>query len=205
MTLPRLGAPLTVGIAGFALLYLMARFDGAQSARLHELDAQQTTLTTQTLHAAQTHRAVQRLSDATDRENARLRAVLAQREAVVTLLRHRADSLGASVAPVLAALPDSVSHPIVMLLAVKDSIIGEQSGVIHGQALIIDNLGKDRDAWRDQSGRDAALATEWQQQAGRWEKESKRGCIPVLGCIGRSTVALVAGGLGLAGGVLLSR
>lgn len=205
MTLPRLGAPLTVGMAGLLLLYLMARFDGAQSERLHELDVQQATLAAQTIHASQARRAVQAQSEATDRENARLRSILAQREAAVAHWRRLADSAGAALGPVLAALPDSVSHPVLRLLALKDSVIATQDSVIHDLHRVLHRLEDDRDRWREMDGRDAQLATQWETQAGRWRKESRRGCVPLFGCISRTAVALVAGGLGVAGGIVLGR
>lgn len=200
-----LPAPALVVGAGLFLFCILARLDGAQTARLNELDRQQATLTAQTLHAFQTRRAVQAQSEATDRENARLKRLVAAGQALTAQLQRRGDSLAGTIRPILASLPDSVSHPIVMLLALKDSIIGAQAQVIHAQGQAINNLLIDRNQWRAQDGRDAQLAAQWQRQAGQWRKESRRGCLPLLGCISRSAVALVAGGLGVAGGVLLGR
>lgn len=127
MTLPRLGAPLTVGLAGVLLLYLMARFDGAQSERLHELDRQDQQATTQTLEAARTWKATKAASVAAKAEIARRRAVEAALARQNEALRRRADSLTVTIQPILAGLPDTVAAPIRLALIAKDSVITTQT------------------------------------------------------------------------------
>lgn len=176
--------PLLLGLGALALFWLMARLDGAQSARLAELDQQQQAVVEATLSAAKARRALRVASEATDRENARLRAQIAARDANLRRLAHRADSLTATLQPVLAGLPDSVSHPLLTLLALKDTTIAEQAATIADLRLVADSLQADRDRWRSMDERDAQLAADWQATAGRWEKEAKKnGCHKLLGLV----------------------
>lgn len=174
-----------------------------QTARLTELDHQNQATVQHTLDAAKARRTVQAQSEATDRENARLRALVAAGQATVARLRRVGDSLTASLRPVLAALPDSVSGPVLRLLAVKDSVIATQGVEIQHLNTVIDNVTADKDRWVAQDRRDADLASLWETQAGRWEKESKRGCLPIVGCLGRTTALLVGVALGGGGTLLL--
>lgn len=175
--------PALIG-AGLFLFWLLSRWDGAQTARLAELDRQQATLTTQTLHASKTRRATKAQSEATDRENALLRAAVAAGQASIARLRRLGDSAGAALVPVLSALPDSVSHPVIRLLSLKDSTIALQAAQIDDLTRGLGRMEEDRNRWREQDGRDAQLATQWEQQAGQWRKEAKKdGCRKLLGIV----------------------
>jgi hypothetical protein len=198
-----LSAPLLLGLVGLALFWFLAHLDGIQTARLAELDHQQAAVVEQGLAVAKARRFVQGQSMAVDRENARLRAAVAQREANLQRLAHRADSLGAAVQPVLAALPDSVSRPVLQLLALKDSTIADLTAANLTLRELSDSLQADRDRWRVQDGRDAALAQMWEGQATRWRGQARKGCLPLIGCVSRSVTFLVGAGLGGAAVVAL--
>lgn len=193
-----LPAPLLVGLAGLALLWLLSRWDGAQTARLAELDRQDRVAVAQTLAAARHYKATQTASEAARREIARLRARDSQLAARTVRLTRLADSLTARLTPTLAALPDSVAAPIRLALAAKDSVIQTQAERIHGLLRIVDSLGENAARWEGEAALQRNLAQRWQDQATAWRKEARRSCWPVVGCVNRTLVALAAAGVGFA-------
>lgn len=69
----------------------------------------------------------------------------------------------------------------------------------------VDSLMREANRWEGEAGTQRTLALTWRERSEGWKKEAKRGCLPIVGCVSRSAVALVAGGLGVAGGVILGR
>jgi chromosome segregation ATPase len=195
-TLDYLPAPLLVGLLALGLFWLVARWDGAQTARLAELDRQHAAATRQALAVARDRRRVVEASAETDRRVARLAA---RQRLVQDSLRQaeaRAAALADTVARVLAALPAEVSQPVRDLLAEQDAQIRHLGQLLADERTKSGELLKDRDRWQAQAANEASMAATWKRRAEDWQEEARRGCLPLVGCVGRTAAFGIGAALG---------
>ncbi|MBK8006740.1 MAG: hypothetical protein IPK12_23410 [Gemmatimonadetes bacterium] len=193
--------PAVVLVLALGAFWLMSRWDGAQTARLAELDRQHQEATDQGRKVAQARRQTVAASEAADRKIARLEARQRVTQDSLAAATARAAALEDTVATVLAALPPATAQPVRELLASKDDQIRHLGGLLADERQKSAELLEDRDRWKAQAANEAAMAATWKRRADDWRDEARRGCLPVVGCPSR-TVTLLAGAALGAGGTL---
>lgn len=194
-----LPAPLLVLFAAAGVLWLMGRWDGAQTARLAELDRQHQEATDQGRKVAQARRQTVAASEAADRKIARLEARQRVTQDSLEIASARAAALEDTVATVLAALPPATAQPVRELLASKDDQIRHLGGLLANERQKSAELLEDRDRWKAQAANEAAMAATWKRRAADWRDEARRGCLPLVGCVSRTAVFGVGALAGVAG------
>lgn len=200
MTMPPLmkylPAPLLIGALGLGVLLLMSRWDGAQSARLAELDRQQSIALDQTRAVARQRRITVAASLAADREVAHQRARQAVIRDSLWLAQERAAALTGTVDSLLGTLDTAVSAPITSLLASQRDQIRHLGALLASDSTVIDTLTADRDRWHRQADTEAVLAAQWQARATANLKQAHSGCLPIIGCVSRTVVFITGAALG---------
>ncbi len=194
-----LPAPLLVGLLALCVLWLMGRWDGAQTARIAELDRQTQAATELTLLTAKRHKATERASVAARAEIARLRAAQQAAEASRRDAETRANRWKDSAEAVLAGLDSGTAKPVRQFItALQDQIAaaGELQRLTRAEA---DSLAGEATRWKGQARDWQADAGRWKVQSEQWEKEAKSGCLPLVGCVSRTVVFVTGAAAGLAG------
>lgn len=193
--------PALVLMLCFGALWLMGRWDGAQTARLAELERQHQEATDQGRKVAQARRQTVAASEAADRTIARLEARQRVTADSLEAATTRAAALEDSVGTILAALPPATAQPVLNLLATKDAQLRHLGSLLADEQAKSAELLEDRDRWKAQAANEAVMGATWKRRADDWRDEARSGCLPLVGCVSRTVVF----GLGaLAGGVAVA-
>lgn len=190
--------PLFVVVMAVLLLWVMGRFDAAQSVRIAEQEQQDQRAADHARQVGASRRQVLAQSRLADSIVAAKRVQLRRQEARVVAAESEAKQWEDSAAAVIARLDTAQQRPVVSLLDSYRAQIKAYATIADLANEVSDTLQADRDRFKAQLEAEVALGQHWQARAQAWEREAKRGCWPLVGCVSREVVFVAGAAAGAA-------